>query len=111
MSHDSKMSQFPATSSLSSNSPIATTTRLHVFRDSGASEGPTLTSLPPEILIKVLSEIPLSSLLDLTHTSRGLRAFVKDNAARIAIWLFGPDSFMRSRSWRQPQTTAKADSS
>ena len=42
-----------------------------------------LTSLPSEILIKALSNVPLSSFLDLTHTSHGLRSFVKTNAARI----------------------------
>jgi hypothetical protein len=51
--------------------------------DSEANKNSILVSLPPEILIKVLSEVPLSSFLALTHTSRGLRAFVKDNAAKI----------------------------
>lgn len=51
--------------------------------DSDANKSSILVSLSPEILIKILSEVPLSSFLALAHTSRGLRAFVKDNAARI----------------------------
>ncbi|KAN0120344.1 hypothetical protein V8E51_002552 [Hyaloscypha variabilis] len=42
-----------------------------------------LTSLPPEILTNIIAEVPLSSFLDLTHTCRGLRNFIKVNAARI----------------------------
>lgn len=47
-----------------------------------------LTSLPAELLTKILSSVPLSSVplssfLDLTHTSRGLRHFIKANAAAI----------------------------
>jgi hypothetical protein len=42
-----------------------------------------LTSIPPELLIKLFSEVPLSSFLDLVHTSQSLHAFVKGNAARI----------------------------
>ncbi|KAE9380921.1 hypothetical protein N431DRAFT_459833 [Stipitochalara longipes BDJ] len=42
-----------------------------------------LTSFPPEILIKILAEVPLSSFLNLMQTSRGLRGFLKANAARI----------------------------
>jgi hypothetical protein len=53
-------------------------------KDTEAKQDPEyLTSLPPELLIKVLSEVPLSSFLDLTKTSRALREFIKTNAARI----------------------------
>jgi hypothetical protein len=42
-----------------------------------------LTSLPNEILIKVISEIPILCYLDIAHTSRHLRSVLKANAARI----------------------------
>jgi hypothetical protein len=65
---------------VSSASQLPTTTQ-----DSQVSSNHEyLTSLPPELLIKVLSEIPLSSFLNLTHTSRDLRTFIKTNAARIS---------------------------
>lgn len=48
-----------------------------------SSDRDYLTTLPPELLTKVIAEIPLSSFLALTQTSSGLRAFIKSNAARI----------------------------
>jgi hypothetical protein len=42
-----------------------------------------LTSLPTELLIKVIAEVPINSYLDLTHTSKGLRDFMKANAADV----------------------------
>jgi hypothetical protein len=42
-----------------------------------------LTSLPTELLIKVIAEVPMDYYLDLTHTSKGLRDFMKANAANI----------------------------
>jgi hypothetical protein len=42
-----------------------------------------LTSLPNEILLKVLSEFPIFNYLDVAHTSRHLRSVLKANAARI----------------------------
>jgi hypothetical protein len=42
-----------------------------------------LTPLPTELLIKVIAEVPMDSYLDLTHTSKGLRDFMKANAAGI----------------------------
>lgn len=42
-----------------------------------------LTTVPPEILTKILAEVPLSSFLSLTHTCSGLRQFLKANAAQI----------------------------
>jgi hypothetical protein len=42
-----------------------------------------LTSLPTELLARVIAEVPISSYLDITHTSRILRDFIKTNAARL----------------------------
>jgi hypothetical protein len=42
-----------------------------------------LTCLPNEILIKVLSELPIFNYLDVAHTSHHLRSVLKANAARI----------------------------
>ncbi|KAN0120352.1 hypothetical protein V8E51_002560 [Hyaloscypha variabilis] len=42
-----------------------------------------LTSIPPEILAKVISELPLSNYLDIAHTSRQLRSILKIHAAMI----------------------------
>ena len=42
-----------------------------------------LTSLPTELLVKVIAKVPIDSYLDLTYTSKGLRDFMKANAAGI----------------------------
>jgi len=42
-----------------------------------------LTSLPNEILIKVISELPIFNYLDVAHTSRHLRSVLKANATQI----------------------------
>ncbi len=77
------MRQFPATSSSSIASQSTITARLHMSSDSEANKSSILVSLPSEIPIKFLSEVPLSCFLALAHISRGLRSFVEDNAARI----------------------------
>jgi hypothetical protein len=40
-----------------------------------------LTSIPPEVLNKILAELPLRSFLDLEHTSSGLRDFMRTYAS------------------------------
>jgi hypothetical protein len=42
-----------------------------------------LSSLPPEVLLLILAELPLDSYLDLVQTSKFLREFLKINAALI----------------------------
>lgn len=42
-----------------------------------------LTTIPPEILIKIIAQVPSKNYLDLIHTSEGLRTFLKINASRI----------------------------
>jgi hypothetical protein len=42
-----------------------------------------LTTLPTELLLDIFAEVPISSFLDLTQTSRGLRTFIKAHAARL----------------------------
>jgi len=42
-----------------------------------------LTSLPPELLIKIIAHTPSKCYLDLVHTSKSLRTFLKLNASRI----------------------------
>lgn len=42
-----------------------------------------LTTLPAELLIKIIAEVPLSFFLDLTQTCRHLRHLIKDNAKEI----------------------------
>jgi hypothetical protein len=42
-----------------------------------------LSTLPSELLLMIISEVPLSSFLDLVHTSKGLREFIKANARKI----------------------------
>jgi hypothetical protein len=42
-----------------------------------------LTSLPAELLIKIIAEVPMDSYLDLAHTSKGLLDFMKANAADV----------------------------
>lgn len=42
-----------------------------------------LTTFPPEILVKIMAHLPLKYYLDLVHTSKALRNFIKINASRI----------------------------
>jgi hypothetical protein len=42
-----------------------------------------LSSLPPQVLVLILLELPLDSYLDLVQTSKFLRKFLKTNAAYI----------------------------
>jgi len=42
-----------------------------------------LIYLPSDLLTKILAEIPLSSFLDLTHTARGIPAFIKPKIVAI----------------------------
>jgi hypothetical protein len=46
-----------------------------------STEREYLTSILPELLVRVLSEVPLSSYFDVAHTSKGLRSFLEANAA------------------------------
>jgi hypothetical protein len=54
-----------------------------------------LTTFPTEILIKILSEVPISSFLDILHTSSRLRAILKSHAAVIC------NLAIKSRFWRK----------
>lgn len=66
----------------SSSSSPTQASQVHI--SPGATHGRDyLNSVPPEILIKILVEVPLSSFLDLVHTCSALHAFIKSNAARI----------------------------
>jgi hypothetical protein len=42
-----------------------------------------LTTVPTEILVKVIAQVPLKSYLDLVHTSKVFGNFIKLNASRI----------------------------
>ena len=42
-----------------------------------------LSTLAPELLVQVIAELPLSSFLDLKHTSTFFRNFLKNNASTI----------------------------
>ncbi|KAE9380980.1 hypothetical protein N431DRAFT_449711 [Stipitochalara longipes BDJ] len=42
-----------------------------------------LTTVPHEILIKIIAQLPSKYYLDLVHTSKALRNFIKINASRI----------------------------
>ena len=54
-----------------------------------------LTTFPTEILIKILSEVPISYFLDILHTSSRLRAILKSHAAVIC------NLAIKSRFWRK----------
>ncbi|KAE9380977.1 hypothetical protein N431DRAFT_292943, partial [Stipitochalara longipes BDJ] len=42
-----------------------------------------LTSLPSEILLKIVTQVPIKNFLDLVQTSRAFRNFIKANASKI----------------------------
>ncbi|KAE9380978.1 hypothetical protein N431DRAFT_324246, partial [Stipitochalara longipes BDJ] len=50
---------------------------------SKAQDHDYLTNLPPEVLLKVIAQVPSNTYLDLVHTSRFLRTFLKLNASQI----------------------------
>ncbi|KAN0120356.1 hypothetical protein V8E51_002564 [Hyaloscypha variabilis] len=51
--------------------------------ETSQGERDILTSVLPEILIKIIAQLPSKCYLDLVHTSKTLRNFVKINASRI----------------------------
>jgi len=63
--------------------PTATSAQLHISRDFEASDGSILASIPPELLIKILSEVPFSS-------------FLGQNGAILMLRLHLPRSFLFS---------------
>ena len=42
-----------------------------------------LTAVPPEVLLKIITQVPTKNFLDLAQISHGLRDFVKSNASKI----------------------------
>jgi hypothetical protein len=59
------------------------------YRIGTSGERDILTSVPPEILVKIIALVPSKHYLDLVHTTKALRNFIKLNASSIcneAIW-------------------------
>jgi hypothetical protein len=50
---------------------------------STSSNEDRLSSLPPELLLKILSNVPIASFFALTQTSKGFRKFIKVNAVLV----------------------------
>ena len=78
--HDRDIGLCPIATSMATQSSSAARTP----SDVDISEAPdVLTTLPSELLIKIICKIPSKYFLDLVQTSRFLRNFVKLNASKI----------------------------
>lgn len=53
------------------------------YRIETSGERDILTSVPPEILVKIITLVPSKHYLDLVHTTKALRNFIKLNASSI----------------------------
>lgn len=53
------------------------------YRIETSGERALLTSVPPEILVKIIALVPSKHYLDLVHTTKALRNFIKLNASSI----------------------------
>ena len=53
------------------------------YRIETSGERDLLTSVPPEILVKIIALVPSKHYLDLVHTNKALRNFIKLNASSI----------------------------
>ncbi|PMD15782.1 hypothetical protein NA56DRAFT_709431 [Hyaloscypha hepaticicola] len=62
---------------------VINASKSHILTMSTSQDHDYLTSLPTELLIKVIAEVPMDYYLDLTHTSKCLRDFMKANVANI----------------------------
>lgn len=70
---------------MSSKTPMTSTARTTSEGDTSSREDyfSTLPGLPPELLLKIISEASITSFLDLAQASKSFRHFIKANASRI----------------------------
>ena len=68
--------------------PVSSTKREHPISAFPCRNRSAIESLPPEILIAIISDLPLESVLNLAGASRSLRTGILSNDYLASVWIY-----------------------